>query len=197
MIVAFVGRSGVGKTWVLERLVPLLRARGLQVAVLKHTHHELWADREGSDTDRLRRAGAWPVGICGPGGHTWFGLEAEWPAADLVLLEGFKTRNDVPRIEVIRGGPALLEPAEMWAAVGEEVVEGVPCYPFDGLEGLADRLAGEVGPWLWLEVDGKPEACPLELERWLAQRWPAGKLRLIRGGPSAPGRCESGGSARG
>ncbi len=194
MIAAFVGRSGVGKTWVLERLVPLLRDRGLQVAVLKHTHHELWTDREGSDTDRLRRVGAWPVGLCGPGGHTWFGLEAELPTADLVLLEGFKTRTDVPRIEVLRGGPPLLEPAQMWAAVGE-LVEGVPSYPFDRLEGLADRLAGAVNSWLRLEVDGELHSCPPELERLLAQHWPVGRLRLIRGGPSAPGRFESGESA--
>jgi len=36
MIVSFVGTSGVGKTTVVEALVPLLRASGLRVGTVKH-----------------------------------------------------------------------------------------------------------------------------------------------------------------
>lgn len=140
MIVALVGRSGAGKTWVLERLIPLLKARGLSVAVLKHTHHELWQHKPGSDTERLARAGADPVGLCGPGGHTWYGPEEPvLPQADIVLLEGFKSRPDVTRIEVVRGGPPMLTAAELWATVGDEV-PGVRRFGFEQLELLAQAL---------------------------------------------------------
>ncbi len=32
------GRSGMGKTTLLERLIPALRARGLRVSLIKHSH---------------------------------------------------------------------------------------------------------------------------------------------------------------
>lgn len=145
MIVALVGRSGAGKTWVLERLIPLLKARGLSVAALKHTHHELWNHRPDSDTERLEQAGASPVGICGPGGHTWYGLEPELPQADVVLLEGFKTRPGVTKIEVIRGGAPMLSAQELWATVGDEL-EGVKHFRFDQLEELVTAFLQAFSP---------------------------------------------------
>lgn len=144
MIAALVGRSGSGKTWVIERLIPLLKRRGLTVAVLKHTHHAL--QKPGSDTDRLLRAGAFPVGLQGPDGYAWYGLEPELPQADVVLLEGFKTRPDLPKIEVIRGAPPMLSPDELWATVGDTPLEGVAHFGFDELAGLAERLATACRP---------------------------------------------------
>lgn len=181
MIAALVGRSGAGKTWVLERLIPILLQRGLTVAALKHTHHDLWEDRPGSDTERLRRAGAFPVGISGPGGHTWYGLEADWPLADVVLLEGFKARPGLARIEVARGAPPRLSAEQLWATVGEHPLEGVPHYPFDQLEGLAERLGSTRA--CQVEVDGVPVACPPELHDCLRRLWPGGRVRLVRACP--------------
>ena len=34
------GRSGSGKTTLIEAMLPLLRARGLAVSVIKHSHHD-------------------------------------------------------------------------------------------------------------------------------------------------------------
>ena len=57
-VLAVCGWSGSGKTTLIERLVPLLRARGLDIAVVKHDVHGIDVDRPGKDSDRLFRAGA-------------------------------------------------------------------------------------------------------------------------------------------
>ncbi|MCD6008936.1 molybdopterin-guanine dinucleotide biosynthesis protein B [Halomonas sp. IOP_31] len=53
--------SGVGKTTLLEALLPRLRQAGLRVAVIKHAHHRFDIDRPGKDSYRLRQAGATPM----------------------------------------------------------------------------------------------------------------------------------------
>jgi len=65
-IISIVGRSGAGKTTVLEPLIAELARRGLRVGVLKHSAHGFEMDREGKDTWRHRRAGAQAVGIMSP-----------------------------------------------------------------------------------------------------------------------------------
>lgn len=107
-IVAFVGPSGVGKTRLLVRLVRALRRRGLVVAAIKHSHHRGF-DKQGSDSQRLRRAGAFGVAVVGRGELAYFGGPPDDPrtlaplfaGADLVLCEGFKS-SDLPKIEVHR-----------------------------------------------------------------------------------------------
>jgi molybdopterin-guanine dinucleotide biosynthesis protein MobB len=52
------GRSGTGKTTLIERLIPRLRGLGLQVAVVKDGAHRVQADAPGKDSDRFCAAGA-------------------------------------------------------------------------------------------------------------------------------------------
>lgn len=63
LVVCLAGLSNSGKTCLAERLVPILAARGLRVGYLKANAHRIDLDREGKDTDRLRRAGAKSVAI--------------------------------------------------------------------------------------------------------------------------------------
>jgi molybdopterin-guanine dinucleotide biosynthesis adapter protein len=108
-ILAFAGPSGAGKTRLLVRLLPLLRARGLAVCALKHAGHRHPFDRRGKDTDRLRRAGALAAAIQGPDGLALFApplasaraLARLLPPCDLVLAEGWKGEA-LPRVEVHR-----------------------------------------------------------------------------------------------
>ena len=107
-IVAFVGPSGVGKTRLLVRLVRNLSRRGLKVAAIKHSHHQGF-DKPGSDSSKLRGAGAQGVALLGRSELAWFGSPPADPralaplleGADVVLCEGFKS-SDLPRIEVHR-----------------------------------------------------------------------------------------------
>ena len=60
-VLGFAAYSGTGKTTLLEKLIPLLKARSIKVALIKHAHHDVDVDTPGKDTYRLRHAGANPV----------------------------------------------------------------------------------------------------------------------------------------
>ncbi len=113
-VVGVCGWSGVGKTTLLEALIPRLKARGLAVGVIKHDAHGLTLDHRGKDTERLWRAGADVV--CASDAREKFvrqrlrespslaALIEEMPKSlDVVLVEGHKG-SDVPRIWVGANG---------------------------------------------------------------------------------------------
>ncbi len=107
------GHSGMGKTTLLERLLPELRARGLSVSLIKHSHKDIEVDRPGKDSYRLREAGCQEVLLLGRSRwalmHELRGddeppldyLLSRIQACDLVLVEGFKG-GDFPKLEIWR-----------------------------------------------------------------------------------------------
>lgn len=115
------GHSGMGKTTLLERLLPELRARSLRVSLVKQSGKDIEVDRPGKDSWRLREAGCHEVLLLGT--RRW-ALMRELPAAqepaledllarldacDLVLVEGFR-HGELPKVEVWRaaeGKPPL------------------------------------------------------------------------------------------
>jgi len=115
-VFGFAGFSGSGKTTLIERIIPLLVARGLRVALVKHAHHDFDIDQPGKDSHRHRAAGAGEVLVSG--GKRWAlmhelrseaepglaDLLAHLSPCDLVLVEGFK-HDPLPKLEVHR--PAL------------------------------------------------------------------------------------------
>jgi molybdopterin-guanine dinucleotide biosynthesis protein B len=115
------GHSGMGKTTLLERLVPEISSRGLVVSLIKHSHKNIDIDRPGKDSHRLRESGCKEVLLLG--NDRWALMhelrgDAEPPLdylldrmqqCDLVLVEGFKNGN-FPKLEVWResiGKPTL------------------------------------------------------------------------------------------
>jgi molybdopterin-guanine dinucleotide biosynthesis protein B len=112
-VVGFSGFSGSGKTTLIEQLVARLRAPGLRVSVIKHAHHAFDVDREGKDSWRHRKAGAYEVLVASdirfakmrefesPGAMSVHALIAELDDCDWVIVEGFK-RAELPKIEVWR-----------------------------------------------------------------------------------------------
>ena len=107
------GHSGMGKTTLLERLVPELTSRGLVVSLIKHSHKSIEIDRPGKDSYRLREAGCSEVLLLG--NDRWALMHelrgADEPPldylvgrlqhCDLVLIEGFKN-GGFPKLEVWR-----------------------------------------------------------------------------------------------
>lgn len=149
-ILVFSGPSGVGKTTLLEKLLPALAARGLTVGALKHSGHPHPFDRPGKDSYRLRAAGAAAVVVQGPGELAYFGppvtgihaMARMMPDVDLVVAESFKTeplpRVEVHRAEVERRFLCARDPLVV-AFVGEsEPPRAVPWFTPGEVEALAD-----------------------------------------------------------
>jgi molybdopterin-guanine dinucleotide biosynthesis protein MobB len=103
-IVSFTGRSGTGKTTLLEKLVAELVARGIRTGVIKHTVHAAEFDGSGKDTHRLRLAGASPAAIQSGGLFALFQplekplsldqiVDQYCTLCDIVIAEGFKSER--------------------------------------------------------------------------------------------------------
>lgn len=103
----------MGKTSLLERLVPAISSCGWVVSLIKHSHKNIDIDRPGKDSYRLRESGCSEVLLLG--NDRWALMHelrgAEEPSldylldrmqhCDLVLIEGFKGGN-FPKLEVWR-----------------------------------------------------------------------------------------------
>jgi molybdopterin-guanine dinucleotide biosynthesis protein B len=115
-ILGFAAFSGTGKTTLLTQLIPILRAQGIRIGLIKHSHHNIQIDQPGKDSYRLREAGASPVMLVSSHRRaliTEFAnikepvLDDELLAfdqssgLDLILVEGFKA-TAFPKIEVHR-----------------------------------------------------------------------------------------------
>ena len=60
-VIGLAGWSGAGKTTLIVKLIPVLRARGLTVSTLKHAHHAFDVDKPGKEPYLHREAGATEV----------------------------------------------------------------------------------------------------------------------------------------
>lgn len=144
------GHSGMGKTTLLEKLIPEISSRGLIVSLIKHSHKNIDIDRPGKDSYRLRESGCKEVLLLG--NDRWALMHelrgSEEPSlqellrrmqnCDLVLIEGFK-QGGFPKLEVWRDG---LEKKPLWpqligtiAIASDKKISGV---------GIADLDLGDV-----------------------------------------------------
>jgi len=109
--VSIVGRSGVGKTTLIERLIPELNALGFRVGTVKHDVHGFEMDHPGKDSYRHKHAGAVTSIISSSTrigmvkdvdhDHTLGELTSLFFAdVDFVLAESYM-REDWPKVEVL------------------------------------------------------------------------------------------------
>ena len=152
-VVSLVGKSGVGKTTVLERVLREIKRRGYKVGTVKHDAHGFDIDRPGKDSWRHAQAGSDVVVISGPKKLALVRrLDAEMPLdevlsllndLDLVITEGYK-RGDEPKVEVTRrerGTELLCDADELIAIMTDyEVDMPVPQFALEDAVGLVDLL---------------------------------------------------------
>ncbi len=143
-LVGFVAYSGTGKTTLLEKVIPELRALKLRVGIIKHAHHDFDIDIPGKDSWRLRQAGASQVMVAS---RKRWALITEHETVheepnlqellrhldtrllDLVVVEGFK-HEAFAKIELRRSDlerPAIHCDDPHVIAVAHDRPESYPC----------------------------------------------------------------------
>lgn len=111
-ILSIVGKSDVGKTTLLEKVVAELTSRGYRIATIKHDAHSFDIDHQGKDSWRHKQAGASLTIISSPAklalvtdtdhDHSLAEIRDKFVrGVDLILTEGYK-REVHPKIEVFR-----------------------------------------------------------------------------------------------
>lgn len=142
-VIGIVGWSGVGKTTLIERLLPVFATRGLNVSTVKHCHQSLALDSPGKDSWRHQQAGAVQTMLLSSSGSlivqraedTAPSLEerlSTMAEVDLVLVEGFRDYR-FPRIEVWSPcsdrPPLAMKDRQIAAVVSDSIVEAGLCCP--------------------------------------------------------------------
>jgi molybdopterin-guanine dinucleotide biosynthesis protein B len=153
-VVSIVGRSGSGKTSLLEKLIPELKGRGYRIGTIKHHAHPGFEfDVPGKDTWRHAQAGSEHVIIAAPGKVASIcfpeedpnldTLAARMPDVDLILAEGYHW-EDKPKIEVLRAARSTelrCAPEELLAVVTDMTLDvPVRCFDLNDVVGIADLL---------------------------------------------------------
>jgi len=159
-ILGFAAYSGTGKTQLLTQLIPLLKKSGLQVGVIKHSHHDFEIDYPNKDSYRLRMSGASPTMIVSPFRRAIV-MESQTPVAcslkqelaifpstglDIILVEGFRDEL-FPKIELHRPslGKTLLFPQDktIIAIASDQTIQTpayLPCLDLNVPTAIADFI---------------------------------------------------------
>ncbi len=153
-IVSIVGASGVGKTTLIEKLIPEFLRRGFRVGTIKHDIHGFEMDKPGKDSWRHKKAGAdisiisspYRIGMVKDVDHDYLPDELSelMPGVDLILTEGYKkegkTKLEVFRPE-IQKEPLCKDDGHLIAIISDTPVNlDVPRFSADDITGLADFL---------------------------------------------------------
>jgi molybdopterin-guanine dinucleotide biosynthesis adapter protein len=158
-VVLIVGYKKVGKTTLIERLIPELSSRGYRVGTVKHHHSDfpVEVDTQGTDSSRHRRAGASGVALVTPtdvtlfrdtpGGASLEEVVAALHGTDIVLAEGFHQAPGL-KIEVLSAGSAqgrCAEDPQLLATVGPATGDAtIASFEPDAVKPLADLIEREV-----------------------------------------------------
>lgn len=157
-IVCIVGKPKVGRTTLIEKLIPELKRRNYRVACVKHDVHGFEIDYPGKDTWRFAQAGSDAAVISSPQklalikrtDHDSHLEELSYLLGtefDIILAEGYRQGN-APKIEVHRKevpGELLFSDRELLALATDERLDlAVPQYSLDDAAGLVDLIEKKV-----------------------------------------------------
>jgi molybdopterin-guanine dinucleotide biosynthesis protein B len=147
--------SNSGKTTLIEKVVRILKGRGLRVAVIKHASAGFDLDQPGKDSWRFQQAGADTVILAGPGRVALMQKIEHEPDpdelarlagdAEIVIAEGFK-KNVKDKIEVFRKGVSgerplsLNDPSYLALVSDNPFAVSIPCFDLNDATGVADLI---------------------------------------------------------
>ncbi len=151
-LISIIGTSKTGKTTFIEKLIPVLKKKGLRVAVIKHHHLDFEFDKEGKDTYRHKKAGASMVILSSPHKIAFVkDVEKEIPLhnivsryiddVDIIITEGYK-KEEALKIEIFREkketSPLCLSDKTILGVVTDKHVDtDIPQFPIDNVESVA------------------------------------------------------------
>jgi molybdopterin-guanine dinucleotide biosynthesis protein B len=155
-VVSFVAASSnSGKTTLIEKVVKVLKDRGLRVAVIKHASQGFDLDRPGKDSWRFQETGADAVILAGPNRIALMRKIAHEPSSeeleqlagnvDIIITEGFK-QNTKNRVEVFRSGisgdrPLCLDDRSFLALASDKSFDvSIPFFDLNDAAGVADFI---------------------------------------------------------
>jgi molybdopterin-guanine dinucleotide biosynthesis protein B len=153
-VISVVGKSGVGKTVFLEKLIAELKGRGIRVGTVKHDVHGFEIDQPGKDSWRHARAGSDAVVIASSRRVALIKrLDEEMPLdeivgaylrdVDLVITEGYKS-GPKKKIEVSRrerSQELVSPPADLMAIVADQAFDlEVAQFGLEDVRGVADLI---------------------------------------------------------
>ncbi len=160
-----VGRSGSGKTTLIEAMIPWFTHQGIQVAVIKHSHHNLQFEPPHKDSSRFRSAGAREVIVASPYHYALFhnlDQQDEPHLAELVarlqddvaliLVEGYRQAS-IPRLEVHRPSrgiePVYPDTEQVVALVSDEALADLPMPVLDL------NQPEQIADFIWTYINNK------------------------------------------
>ncbi|HLH12059.1 MAG TPA: molybdopterin-guanine dinucleotide biosynthesis protein B [Methylovirgula sp.] len=167
-LIGLAGWSGAGKTTLIIKLIPALKARGFSVSTLKHAHHNFDIDKPGKDSYQHREAGASEVLVAsanrwalmhelrGAPEPSLAGLLMHLEPVDFIIVEGFKAES-YPKLEVHRvenGKPFLFPEDPNIKAVISDLADRRAALPahlrhahlddIDAVAGLVEEFAASI-----------------------------------------------------
>lgn len=150
-VLAVSGSKNTGKTTCLENIVKTLSAAGLRLAVIKHDGHDFVPDTPGTDSFRMKAAGAYGTVVYSAGRFSMTKDERDhraedffqyFPEADLILLEGQKA-SDWPKLETLRreiSEQPVCRPETVIAYVKDWREEGEDSCLFEERDAIAETV---------------------------------------------------------
>lgn len=154
VLISFIAFSDSGKTTLIRKLLPILAAKGLRVAVAKHCPRGFDLDIEGKDSWYFTKAGSKGIFLSAPGSVAIMRpdqkdyslkamLEDYFSDFDIVLMEGYSTEPAIKKIQIIRkgiGGEPIVSDELVAYITDTDLISDKPVFGLNDIERIVTYL---------------------------------------------------------